>query len=423
MKLLHYTYRKLTLCLLILMSVWGVLFYYTILYELLDETDDTLENYAQIIINSALYDGHIPETENDLMSFYFFHPLSESEGESHRDQFYDSLIYVESEDEHEPVRVYRTAFRMPDGQFYELELMMSTFERDDMVNAIFWYLLVLFLLLLCTASAGTRLILQKVFRPMNRLMDWLQGLHPDGEVPPIENSTNIREFRLLGEAAYDMASRSHRAYEEQKQFIENASHELQTPLAIARGKLELLAENDSATEEQLKEFDAIYTTLGRAVKLNRALLLLSHIKNGQYTETEDVSLDELLDEVLPDLAEVYAHRQIKIERAQEEFPFVIRCNPSLAHILVTNLVKNALLHSPQGGRLVISTTRASLTLKNSGTSPLDASKLFKRFAHSADRKKESTGLGLAISDAIAAGCSLRLTYRWEEGMHVFSLVK
>ena len=192
MKLLHYTYRKLTLCLLILMSVWGVLFYYTILYELLDETDDTLENYAQIIINSALYDGHIPETENDLMSFYFFHPLSESEGESHRDQFYDSLIYVESEDEHEPVRVYRTAFRMPDGQFYELELMMSTFERDDMVNAIFWYLLVLFLLLLCTASAGTRLILQKVFRPMNRLMDWLQGLHPDGEVPPIENSTNIR---------------------------------------------------------------------------------------------------------------------------------------------------------------------------------------------------------------------------------------
>lgn len=423
MKLLHYTYRKLSLWLLALMAVWGVLFYYTIMYELMDETDDTLENYAQIIINNALYDESILNTEGNLMSFYYFHPISVEEGQSYHDMFYDSLVYVESEDEHEPVRVYRTAFRMPNGQFYELELMISTLERDDMVNAMVWYLVTLFILFLCSTAIGTRLILQKIFQPMNRLMDWLQRLHPGTEVPPLDNATGIREFRLLGDVAYDMANRSHRAYEEQKQFIENASHELQTPLAIARGKLELLAESEGMTEEQLKELDAIYSTLGRAVKLNKALLLLSRIENGQYAETEQVSVDELLDELLPDLMDIYAHKQISLERTKEPSPFIINCNASLAHILITNLVKNALLHSPEGGKLVVQTTSSSLTLKNNGTSPLDASLLFKRFAHSINRKKESTGLGLAISEAIASGCSLRLTYSWEEGMHVFSLVK
>lgn len=423
MKLLHYTYRKLSLWLLALMAVWGVLFYYTIMYELMDETDDTLENYAQIIINNALYDESILDTEGNLMSFYYFHPISVEEGQNYHDMFYDSLVYVESEDEHEPVRVYRTAFRMPNGQFYELELMISTLERDDMVNAMVWYLVTLFLLFLCSTAIGTRLILQKIFQPMNRLMDWLQRLHPGTEVPPLDNATGIREFRLLGDVAYDMANRSHRAYEEQKQFIENASHELQTPLAIARGKLELLAESEGMTEEQLKELDAIYSTLGRAVKLNKALLLLSRIENGQYAETEQVSVDELLDELLPDLMDIYEHKQISLERTKGASPFIINCNTSLAHILITNLVKNALLHSPEGGKLVVQTTSSSLTLKNNGTSPLDASLLFKRFAHSINRKKESTGLGLAISEAIASGCSLRLTYSWEEGMHVFSLVK
>ena len=255
MKLLHYTYQKLSLWLLGLMAVWGVLFYYTIIYEVMDETDDALENYAQIIINNALYDASVLETEGNLMSFYYFHPISVEEGENYRDMFYDSFVYVESEDENEPVRVYRTAFRMPGGQFYELELMISTLERDDMVNAMFWYLAALFVLFLSSTTIGIRLILQKIFRPLNRLVDWLQQLHPGQDVPPLDNTTEIREFRVLGATAYDMARRNRKAYEEQKQFIENASHELQTPLAIARGKLELMAESETLTEEQLRELE------------------------------------------------------------------------------------------------------------------------------------------------------------------------
>ena len=423
MKLLSYTYRKLALLLFLLMAVWGVLFYYAIIDEVVDETDDTLENYGEILMESALHDPSILETEGSLMSFYKFTPISEEEGRHYRQVFYDATVYIELEDEDEPVRVMCTAFRMPDGQYYELKLMISILERDDMVEAMLWYLGALFLLFLICTSIGIQLVLKGVFRPLHRLLDWLHCIQPGKEVPPLDNPTKIREFRQLSDAALDMGNRSYKAYEEQKQFIENASHELQTPLAIVRGKVELLAESEGMTEQQMEQLDEIYATLGRAVKLNKSLLLLSRIENGQYTEMEDVSVDEILDELLPDLMDIYEHKQVRLIRKREEQPFIIRCNHSLAQILVSNLVKNSLLHNREGGELQVLTTPTSLGIKNTGDVPLDGEKLFRRFYHGMDGKKDSTGLGLAIARSIALSSSLKLTYEWQDGMHTFRLVK
>ena len=423
MKLLSYTYRKLALLLFLLMAVWGVLFYYAIIDEVVDETDDTLENYGEILMESALHDPSILETEGSLMSFYKFTPISEEEGRHYRQVFYDATVYIELEDEDEPVRVMCTAFRMPDGQYYELKLMISILERDDMVEAMLWYLGALFLLFLICTSIGIQLVLKGVFRPLHRLLDWLHCIQPGKEVPPLDNPTKIREFRQLSDAALDMGNRSYKAYEEQKQFIENASHELQTPLAIVRGKVELLAESEGMTEQQMEQLDEIYATLGRAVKLNKSLLLLSRIENGQYTEMEDVSVDEILDELLPDLMDIYEHKQVRLIRKREEQPFIIRCNHSLAQILVSNLVKNSLLHNREGRELQVLTTPTSLVIKNTGDVPLDGEKLFRRFYHGMDGKKDSTGLGLAIARSIALSSSLKLTYEWQDGMHTFRLVK
>ena len=423
MKLLSYTYRKLALLLFLLMAVWGVLFYYAIIDEVVDETDDTLENYGEILMESALHDPSILETEGSLMSFYKFTPISEEEGRHYRQVFYDATVYIELEDEDEPVRVMCTAFRMPDGQYYELKLMISILERDDMVEAMLWYLGALFLLFLICTSIGIQLVLKGVFRPLHRLLDWLHCIQPGKEVPPLDNPTKIREFRQLSDAALDMGNRSYKAYEEQKQFIENASHELQTPLAIVRGKVELLAESEGMTEQQMEQLDEIYATLGRAVKLNKSLLLLSRIENGQYTEMEDVSVDEILDELLPDLMDIYEHKQVRLIRKREEQPFIIRCNHSLAQILVSNLVKNSLLHNREGGELQVLTTPTSLVIKNTGDVPLDGEKLFRRFYHGMDGKKDSTGLGLAIARSIALSSLLKLTYEWQTGMHAFRLVK
>ena len=282
MKLLHYTYRKLSVLLLLLLALWGTLFYYAIIREVVDETDDTLRNYAHLLVKKALHDPSVLDTNGNLMSFYDFRPISEAEGNNYRDIFYDSTIYVEIEDENEPVRVMKTAFRMSDGQFYELTLMISILERDDMVRAIFWYLGALFMLFIICTSIGIQRVLKGVFRPLHKLLDWLHSFHPGQEVPALDNPTHIREFQQLSDAAVSMGNRSYKAYTEQKQFIENASHELQTPLAIVRGKVELLAESENLQEWQMKELGDIYATLGRAVKLNKSLLLLSRIENGQY---------------------------------------------------------------------------------------------------------------------------------------------
>ena len=126
-----------------------------------------------------------------------------------------------------------------------------------MVRAICWYLGALFLLFVVCTSWGIKRVLKDVFRPLHKLLAWLHDLHPGKEVPPLDNPTHIREFQQLSEAAVAMGNRSYKAYIEQKQFIENASHELQTPLAICQNRLEMLAEQEDTTERQLAEINKI----------------------------------------------------------------------------------------------------------------------------------------------------------------------
>jgi len=421
MKLLHYTFRQISVLLLILMSVWGVFFYYAIIEEVTDETDDTLENYRDIIVRSALRDSTILDTQGALMSLYTFRPITVEEAANYDEKYYNSTTYIEVEDEYEPVRVMKSCFLMPSGQYYELEIMISTLEREDMVEAILWYLLSLFGLLLVCLILVTRMVLKKSFAPLDRLMEWLGKVQPGKEVPPLENDTKIQEFSKLGEAAVDMSNRSYKAYQDQKQFIENASHELQTPLAIVRGKVELLAESEPLTEEQMKELDDIYNTLGRAVKLNKSLLLLSRIENKQYTDTEKIVLNQVIENLLPDLLEIYESKEVALTR-EDRGEFSFNGNATLAQVLITNLLKNAMVHSDKGGELHILIDPDTLTIKNSGTMPLNKERIFQRFYHAQTAKKDSTGLGLAIAKSIATSYGLSLDYIWD-GMHCFRLSK
>ncbi|NDV65140.1 HAMP domain-containing sensor histidine kinase [Bacteroides sp. 224] len=420
MKLLHYTYRSLSLFLLLLMTIWGIFFYFTILEEVTDETDDSLENYRDILVNTALKDPSVLDTSGNVMTMYEFRSISKEAAAHHREKFYDSTVYIEVEDEDEPVRVMETSFMMPDGQYYELKIMISTLEREDMIEAILGYLLSLYVLLLICIIVVNRVVLKRSFLPLDRLLNWLGQVQPGKEVPPLDNETQIQEFKKLNEAAIALSNRSYNAYIEQKQFIENASHELQTPLAIVRGKIELLAESESLTEEQMKELDDIYNTLGRAVKLNKSLLLLSRIENKQYAEVEDVCVNDVVNAILPDLMLIYESRNIQLD-CHEEDKFMIRCNASLARILIANLLKNALVHNIENGELHLLISHHSLVIKNSGKESLDPDRIFQRFYHTQTEKKDSTGLGLAIARSIASSCGLTLQYSWENEMHCFLL--
>ena len=418
--MLHYTYRKLLALSLLLMALWGVLFYYAIMEEVVDETNDTLRNQAHLLIKRALRDPSLLDAEENPLTMYHFRPISEAEGLRHRETLYDSTVYVEIEDENEPVRVMRSCFLAPDDQFYELTLRISTVERDDMVRAIFWYLLVLYIVMLLCVTAGTRVVLKRVFVPLQRLLTWFDHVVPGKPVPPLDNETKIAEFSKLNKAAVAMSFRSQKAYEEQKQFIENASHELQTPLAIARGKLELLAESEGLSEKHLQDIDELYRTLGRAVKLNKSLLLLSRIDNGQYPDSRMLDLGAIAKETLCNLLDIYESRQIKAS-VEERDVCRAEMNDSLAHVLLTNLLKNAIVHNNPGGELRLVLGKNEMKVCNTGVSPLDAGKIFRRFYRADLSKKESTGLGLAIAKSICGLYGIRLSYMYEQGMHCFVL--
>ena len=230
----------------------------------------------------------------------------------------------------------------------------------------------------------------------------------------------ITEFKKLNEAVKRSVERNERQYEQQKLFIANASHEMQTPLAVCTNRLEMLLDDDNLSESQMEEIIKTLRTLKSLSATNRSLLLLCKIDNGQFHNRVKVNLNGIIVRTLPDLETVYGRKRITVSRHFSE-DTVAEMDESLANVLLSNLLKNAFVHNTDGGSIRIFTDGGSLTVANTGaSSPLDESKIFERFYHSAD-KKSSTGLGLALVKAICNLYGFGLEYRFENNMHTFNI--
>lgn len=419
MKLLRYTHFNLSFLLFLLLGGWGTFFYYTVIDEVMDETDDALANYRDFIVGKILADSTLLDTEDKIIHSYSIRPLATEEVEHYRDRYYDGTVYIETEDEYEPVRIMKSCFMATDLKYYELELRLSTLERDDLITAIFKYLVALYIALLCCIIFSTRLILKSVFRPLDRLLEWLENVSPGRPAPYLNPDCRIREFRTLNRAALEMHERAEKAYREQKEFIENASHELQTPLAVINGKLELLAEHENLDEEELKTIDDMFRSLHRAIQLNKSLLLLSRIQNRQFEEVAEVDMNRHARHIIGLLSDLYEKKELDYHLSDTE-TCRIRMNESLAHTLLTNLIKNAIIHSPDHGRVDIVIHSARIEIINDGNQALDKQQIFKRFYKGNAGQKESTGLGLSIAQSIANLYHIKLTY-YHDGRHHFVL--
>lgn len=423
MRLIYYTQRHLAFVLFLVIAFWACFFYFRIIDEVNDETDDTLENYRKLIIQRAVNDTaflHRDQTD-DIMTKHFFREISAATASRYKEHFIDSLMFVENEMEFDPVRVLKTAFRTGDGKFYELIVMTSILEKDDLIEAIWWWTVILYLVLMLCILLVTHLVFAKSLRPLHHLLRWLDSFTLGHASAPLDHSTHIQEFQKLNRAIRDMAVRNERVFQQQKQFIENASHELQTPLAICQNKLEMLAENAACTEQQLQEIGELHTTLGRIIKLNKSLLLLSRIENDQFSKVQAISFNPLLHQLNEDLQEIYETKRLTTS-FQETGVLTAWMNESLASALVTNLLKNAYLHSLPRSAIRITITANSFTITNTGHGEaLDKNHIFKRFYHQSNKKEESTGLGLAIVHSITAYYQLKLNYDFD-GEHHFSVL-
>lgn len=422
MKLVYRIVLHMSWALSLLLAAWAVLFYFTLIDEINDEVDDSLENYAEVLVRRSLAGRELPQAFSGSNNGYFLHDVSAEYAGSRRHMVYsDEEIFIPEKDEEEPARVLRMIFRDGEGNYKELTVMTPTIEKDDLQEAILRWIVCLYLFLLLTILLINVLVLHRTLRPLYALLRWLDGYIVGGKNAPLANDTNITEFRRLNEAASRYAERAESLFERQKQFIGNASHEMQTPLAVCRNRLEMLVDDGSAlSEAQLGEILKVQRTLDYLVRLNRSLLLLSKIENGQFPEAEQVDLNALVRRTAEDMGEIYAGRGMRFV-LHEEQRLAALMNPSLAASLVTNLLKNAFVHGDAGGEVAVTVAARELRVCNAGAQgPLDAEHIFERFYQGA-KKEGSTGLGLSIVDAVCRLYGLRIGYAYINRCHCFTV--
>lgn len=289
-------------------------------------------------------------------------------------------------------------------------------EEDTVVGLVF-QILAMVAILGITVFAVMRIVPTKLWRPFYDTLHSIETFKvEDGRVPAFAD-TRISEFSELNGTLHKILSHSVRSYQVQKQFTENASHELQTPLAIAQGKLDLLMQTSGITEAQATLIQDAYHELNHMALLNRNLLLLARIENSQYRVGNRIDLGQKLQALLPSLELLSGDLQVTTAIAAA--PFVVDCNEVLLESMITNLFVNAVRHNCEGGSITIRTSGRSLTVENSShEGELDREHLFERFYRSSSTQK-GNGLGLAIVKSICDYHGWSVDYAYRDGLHAF----
>ena len=421
MKLIQKIALRLSMVLIPVIALWAMIFYFVTVEEINDEVDDLLRSYSEQLIAKKLANQELPVADIIAGMHYSISQVTEEYADSHpRTKYYDSELYINETDEDEPARFLKTFFYDAEGRYFELIAAIPTFEKEDLIEAILWWIAALYLILLVTVIVITLAVFQKSIRPLYEILDWLNAYTPGKTQDKLAADTDIYEFRQLEKAVTEATDRSNEAYEKQKQFIGNASHELQTPLAVLGGRIDWMLDNDSLGEENIGELVKMKREVVHISRLNKTLLLLTKIDNGQFPDVMDVNLSSIVQSQREMYEEIFSRKNIHCSLEMQDSPVVVRMNETLATILVTNLIKNAFMHSPEGGIVTIALDGNVLAVENSGEAPLDRERIFDRFYQGA-KKEGSTGLGLALAKTIADKNGMQFSYSFADGRHRFRI--
>ncbi len=419
MKLRNYTLRYLIIALLVIIALWASLFYMVILEEVYDNIDDGLKNSKMLIIREANANEAILQTRDFGINQFKIEPLPKGELYDFSDKFISTFEFMEYDDDNEPVRLLETVFNDTNGNPYRLTVRASIVEEDELLEDLLIALIALYAMLVISIALLNHIILRKVWKSFYIMLDSLKNFRLGSGSTFKSPYSPVTEFKVLGRELEDLLQRNEAIYNSQKQFIENASHELQTPLAISLNKLELFVEKNTLQESQATDIVKISDTLNRLVRLNKSLLMLSKIENRQFADGELINFNALITQLTEDFEDFAGFKNIKITSVMAE-QLMFKMNKSLANTLVSNLLKNAIVHSEPNGFVEIMTDKNILSISNSGNESLDPEKIFSRFYRDLS-KEQSTGLGLSIVHSIAATYNLRIDYTYT-GKHVFKII-
>jgi len=337
----------------------------------------------------------------------------------------DTLFYTETtihgyEEKDGEVFVQLHAVVNSGQNTYKVVISESRMERDDFFETIISIVLVFIALMLISIFLANRIISKNIWRSFHENLNRVKAFSIHNQQALEFRKTDIKEFEELNSALADLTRRASAEYGSLKQFSENASHELQTPLAIIRSKLEALIDSDELKPSHIEKIKTIYETSNRLTRINKDLLLLTKLENRQFEKGILISLNELIEKIVSEWQEIIDLKQLQLT-LNFESKIEVEIHPNLADILISNLLSNAIHHNVPNGEISIVIMDEKIAISNSGNEPIKNPKsAFNRF-YKEKPSQQSTGLGLAIVKKICETYRFEVEYSFLNKMHVFTV--
>jgi len=409
MKLLAQTNRHYLRISLVALLISSALLFWAV-RRLFDEVaDERLLELRQEILNYVAQYDTLPSFFQSTGSKVIVQPASHLAAL----QFGDTTLVNPLEQEEEPYRVLHFGLQAQGG-IYRIDLLQSAVETEDIAETVLLLNLVLLVALFLVLFLAQKRMSLRLWQPFHATIEQLRGFRLAQSEPLTFPGTNTDEFAELHAALVRLTEKTRQDYQSLKRFSENASHEIQTPLAIVQAKLETLLQTPGLNDEQLTHLSGAQRAINRLSRLQQNLLLLVKIENDQFQTTTKLEVQQLVENKLAMLEDFI---EVKGLRVETNFaPVEIQANPFLAEMVISNLLGNAVKHNlPEKGWLSVHLQQQQLIIKNAGSPPGGpVEELFERFRRSGS-PTEGLGLGLAIAREICDQYGWLLTIEFSSG--------
>lgn len=336
-----------------------------------------------------------------------------------KDSIYTLSFFDPIAKENVPHRVLESTVLL-NNEWYNITISKSLVDNNNLIFSIVMVQAIILVLIIVGLLSITRYHSKKLWKPFYVTLGKLHEYKIESEKSIELEKTEIDEFADLNKTISNLTNRNHEVYLSQKEFTENASHEMQTPLAVFQSKVELLMQTTPLTSDQAELITELSEAGQRMNRLNKTLLLLSKIENNQFTEKEPVNIDKAVRKLAEQYKNALNQKNISLH-TRVAGDAVIHANQTLIEILIGNLLSNAIRHNLQGGRINIIIEPNQFNISNTGnTKSLDESRLFQRFQkQTADAN--SVGLGLEIAKRICNLYKADITYNYADSLHSFNV--
>jgi signal transduction histidine kinase len=414
MKLINKTQRVYLILIAVLILVGIGLLIGATLLVLRNNVDEALQSSLHKFIEQAQNRDSLPALSIAQISIT---PLAAATDTTTR--FSDTTMFNSVEREPFAYRQITTQAKIG-GQPYKIVLRRAKVETDDLFEAILIVELIFAALLIAGLFIINKSMLQKIWSPFYHALQQITRYKIGRQRQLTWHKTDIDEFRQMNAVLKNMITHIEKEYKSLKQFTENASHEIQTPLAVINSRIEVLLQKENFNKTQWKSLGEIYRAAGRLSRLNRALLLLTKIENRQFTERKQVEVNALLNDLLCNYEELITRKNLKLSKNPED-KISINANPDLIELLLRNVLSNAIKHNIEDGQLTIHLSANHLRVENTGAAPKEeVSHYFERF-YKKNSDSASLGLGLAIIKEICGVNDFECDYSYADGLHIMKI--